>query len=115
MTTLADELIAADELIIEEYQRLAGHNSQHELLGYISLTSDRKGVVLTKDKGLQEKFLGQFVDEKTTVIKAWVNYYVALRRAVDKIEGINREPMVTLEKKTIPSPESIPRDDDLPF
>ncbi|MBU2503504.1 MAG: hypothetical protein KJ879_00415 [Nanoarchaeota archaeon] len=99
MGNLTDDLIAANELIIEEYQRLEEHDPHHELLKYVSLDSDKKGFTPTQDKGLQEKFLEQFTDEKTTVARMWVDYYVAMRRAVDKIEGIDREPNGYLRKE----------------
>ncbi|MBU1252750.1 MAG: hypothetical protein KJ905_00235 [Nanoarchaeota archaeon] len=116
MTSFADDIIAGDELIILEYQRLEGHVPTHELVRYISLTSDKRGFTPTQDRSLQRKFLEQFTDEKTTVARMWINYYVAMRKAVDKIEGIDRGPHE--RKRMTLSPSELaanPIYDDLPF
>ena len=92
MGNLTDYLIAGHEVLLEEHQRLERHNPNHELLRYITIDSDKKGFNITQNRELHDRFLEKFVGDKITVLEVWMVYYVAMRREIDKIEGIDREP-----------------------
>jgi hypothetical protein len=98
MTGLTEDIIATYELITEEYKRLQGHEPNHELLKYISSIKRVGNFEYTQDKKLQKEFLEKFADEKTHVLQMHTNYYIAMRRAVDIIEGIDREPKPPKQK-----------------
>lgn len=95
MGDLASDHDAAIELIIGEYHRLHAHNSNHELLQYITNVNSQ-GFENLGEK--YEEFLDRFEtpeDKKldyVIVAKVLTSYFFALRNASDKIEGIDRTP-----------------------
>ena len=105
-------------MVVEEYRRLHSHDPEHELLKYITDVDDTGFDNVSGET--YKKFLDKFEtpeDKKSDHIKvAKVNasYYIALRNAVDKIEGINRSPK---PPKTNPAPVKVLEKDldDLPF
>ncbi len=114
MGDLMSDIDAGYDLLIEEYQRLEKHDPKHELLRYISLTSNKSGFIPNQSRELQSEFLKRFTDDKTKVFQMWMNYYVAIRGAVDQIEGIDREPKKH-ELTSITFNPSISDEEDLPF
>jgi hypothetical protein len=116
MVDLASDHDTAIELIIDEYHRLQKHNPNHELLQYITDVNE-DGFENVNSK--YEEFLDKFEsseDKKLPnikVAKVLTSYYVALRDAVDKIEGINRSPKINVPIKTIEN--KLSPAEDLPF
>ena len=115
MGDLASDHDAAIELVIEEYRRLHTHDSKHELLQYITNVRDN-GFKHVKSKEFFDRFETP-EDKKLDYIKmarVLCSYYVALREAVDKIEGINRSPKS--KEKNIEPIKTLEEDlEDLPF
>jgi|TARA_Y100000310_G_scaffold327912_1_gene395066 hypothetical protein len=111
MTGIADDHDAAEELVLEEYRRLRSHGEDHSLLEYLTDVG-QEGFKFTN----YDQFLGKFLPEgkKYTAI-ALANYYVALRRAVDEIEGINREPKKPVIKENPPRLSERDSDLEIPF
>jgi hypothetical protein len=92
MGDLASDRYAAIELIIEEYSRLKEHDPNHKLLQYLSEVNDN-GFVYSRDKKVRREFVDKYApDDKTPVAVMFTKYFVDLRDAVDKIEGIDRSP-----------------------
>ena len=95
MGDLASDHDAAIKLIIGEYYRLNAHNPKHELLQYITNVNSQ-GFENVRDN--YEEFLDRFEtpeDKKldhVKVAKVLTSYFIALRNASDKIEGIDRTP-----------------------
>ena len=114
MTGLADDHDSAIKLIIEEYTRLQKHNPKHGLLKYIIPNEDKRGFDLSPDEKIREEFLDKyFPKEKMPWVVVLSKYYVDLRNAVDKIEGIDRSPR---KPEPVSSPSSLDDDlEDLPF
>lgn len=106
MGDLASDHDAAIELIIEEYGRLYTHNSEHELLKYITNISSEGFEYVS---GEHVEFLDRFEtseDKKLDYIKVAKvlgSYFVALRNAVDEIEGIDRTPKRSVDVTPIKS------------
>jgi len=102
-------------LVIDEYQRLQRDNPNHELLRYISITPGGIGFTSTQDSTLQGEFLTKFAGKETKVFQMWINYFIAMRRAVDKIEGIDREPKREQKSRLVLETTVNSSDEDLPF
>lgn len=121
MGSLASDHCAAIELIIDGYRRLQVHNSEHELLQYITNVTDQSFEYV---KGKYEEFLDRFEtpeDKKldyVKVAKVLATYFVVLRNASDEIEGIDRtpkQPVNTTPVKTLDEIKYDSSDDDIPF
>ncbi len=116
MGSLSQDIDSANDLLIKEYHRLQRDDNNNELLRYISIKKGVMDFIPTNDRILQDEFIERFTNDKTTVFQMWINYYVALRRAVDKIEGIDREPKIDSEKTLKFSLELAASDEEpLPF
>ena len=118
MTDIGSDHDAAILLVVEEYRRLQSHDPKHEILQYLTKVEDNGFDYVSGEK--YKEFLDKFEtteDKKfdhIKVAKVLVSYYIALRNAVDKIEGIDRSPK---SKETNPTPVKVLEKDldDLPF
>jgi len=114
MGDLASDHDSAIELIIGEYRRLYSHNPNHELLKYICDVSD-DSFRYSPDKKIRQKFVDAYApDERTPVAVMLAKYFVALRDAVDRIEGIDRFPKPKQPVNIAPI-KILDDIDDLPF
>ena len=113
MGDLASDRESAIRLIIEEYRKLQKHNENHELLKYLSKIED-DGIAYSNDEKILDEFLNKYapIKENTPTAVMLARYFVDLRKAVDKIEGINRSPK---PKETLTIEDKIERKEDLPF
>lgn len=95
MGDLASDHEAAIRLIIKEYRRLQAHDQEHELLEYIdAVTDDGFEINVKKDNEFLDRF-ETYEDKKSHTIKlakVLTNYFFALKKAADKIEGIDTTP-----------------------
>ena len=115
MGNLADDHDAAIEFVVEEYRRLYSHNPDHDLLKYIDEVSD-DGFIYSLDEAVKKEFFANYAKEPDTPIAAMLSrYYLALRNAVDKIEGIDRSPKKRYSSNFIPTPQPHDDDPDIPF
>ncbi|MFA5174135.1 MAG: hypothetical protein WC438_03055 [Candidatus Pacearchaeota archaeon] len=100
MGDLASDHDNAISLVIEGYQKLKSLNPQHELLQYFSQKEDNLEWI--EDK--QDAFFNKFEDPEdkkldyVKMAKVFASYFCALKKAVDKIEGIPTDPIKGLEK-----------------
>ncbi len=113
MTDLASDHDSAIRLIIDEYRRLQKHNKNHELLKYLSKV-ENEGIAYSRDEKILNEFLDKYApkSENTPTAVMLTRYFVALRNAVDKIEGIDRSPKIP-QTKTIEN--KVEKLEDLPF
>jgi len=112
MGDLASDHESAISLIIDEYRRLEKHDNTHKLLKYIfDITNE--GFKYSKDKKIRNEFFDKYnPTEDNSTAGMLADYWIDLRNAVDKIEGIDRSPKLkTIEK--IVETENV--DDELPF
>lgn len=89
MTCIASDRDCVVEFVIEEYRRLQSRDPGHELLRYISEADDG----FSYCSGNWQDFLAHFSPRQDAPVTAILGrYYIALRDAVDEIEGIDRKP-----------------------
>ncbi len=113
MGDLASDHDSAISLIIDEYRRLEKNNKNHELLKYLSKV-ENEGIAYSNDEKTLDEFLDKYApkEENTPTAVMLTRYFVDLRKAVDKIEGIDRSPKI-LQTKTIE--DKVEQIDELPF
>ena len=88
MTDIASEREAAIELVGQEHERLIRLSPEHDLLKYRKLSEKGRHEI---PQEFVEDFYQRFSStNKKYIASILVNYFIALRDAADKIEGINR-------------------------
>lgn len=114
MGDLASDHDAAIELVRDEYRRLQRHDPKHDLLKYL-LSVEDDGIAFSTNESVQNEFLTKYAPKENTPTAVMLaKYFVALRDAVDKIEGIDRSPKRGSQPRKIyeTHPE---KDEPLPF
>ena len=119
MGDLASDRESAVSLIIDEYRRLQKHDSNHKLLQPIYNVTD-SGFKYSKDEKILDEFLDKYAPNNSTSVAVMLaRYFVDLRKAVDKIEGIDRSPKIPQQSLTKPQKYSTIEEKverlDLPF
>jgi hypothetical protein len=111
MTGLAEDRLAAVALIIEEYQRLQRHYSEHSLLRFIGNIGGG-GFDFASDELFCDFFDKYTPKPGAPMAVILTRYYIDLRNAVDLIEGIDRSPK---ERVTSHIEHIVDDDSDVPF
>lgn len=115
MVDLASDHDSAISLIIDEYRRLKKHNENHDSLKYIYDVTDNG---FKFNESFIEEFYKKF--DHNYMAGILTKYYVDLRNAVDKIEGIDRSPKIepykpSEPKKFLTIEDKVKQPEDLPF
>ena len=118
MTGIAEDHDAAIELVRDEWRKLRGHNPNSPLLKYASNVTD-SGFDECIDAKDRIEFNNLFAaDEPKYVAVILGRYFVALRNAVDSIEGIDRRPKPRASEQKSYWDDSLPdahEDSEIPF
>ncbi len=98
MGDLVNDRRAVVRLVIKEYLKLSKSAPRHELLQYIANVSNHN-LEYAHNKMVQQEFFKKYAPENVVPVSVMLaRYYIDLRNAVDKIEGIDRSNPKTIKR-----------------